>query len=78
MLIYALEKQILERMQTEEELIRTQNELELRVLERTSQHEKANRKLLEEINVRNKVEMALRDSETLFRQLAENIRDVFY
>jgi len=74
----ALEKQILERMQTEEELIRTQNELELRVLERTSQHEKANRKLLEEINERNKVESALRDSETLFRQLAENIRDVFF
>lgn len=74
----ALESQILERMQVEEELIRTQNELELRVIERTAQLEKMNRKLLEEINEKNKAEAALRDSETLFRQLAENIRDVFF
>lgn len=74
----ALESQILERMQAEEELIRTQNELELRVIERTSQLEKMNRILLEEIKEKNKVETALRDSETLFRQLAENIRDVFF
>jgi len=74
----ALEGQILERMQAEEELIRTQNELELRVIERTAQLEKMNKKLLEEIKEKNKAEAALKDSETLFRQLAENIRDVFF
>lgn len=74
----ALEGQIIERMQAEEELIRVQNELELRVAERTAQLEKMNKKLLEEINEKNKAESALRSSETLFRQLAENIRDVFF
>ncbi|NWF89008.1 MAG: PAS domain S-box protein [Ignavibacteriaceae bacterium] len=74
----ALENQILERMQAEEELIRIQNELELRVNERTAQLEKMNKALLDEIHEKNKAESALRDRETLFRQLAENIRDVFF
>jgi PAS domain S-box-containing protein len=62
----------------EEELIKAHQELEARVLERTEQLEQSNERMQHEIAERKKVEDALRESESLFRQLTENIRDVFY
>ena len=53
-------------------------ELELRVVERTAQLEAANTELRHEIEERKGVERALRESELQFRQLAESIDQVFW
>jgi PAS domain S-box-containing protein len=53
-------------------------ELELRVMERTTQLEAANIELRHEIEERRGVEHALRESEQQFRQLAESIDQVFW
>lgn len=65
---------------TEEEgLLQEYSELLIRKLEqRTLQLEEANRRLQEDIAARERVERALRESEERFRQLAENIEDVFW
>jgi PAS domain S-box-containing protein len=73
-----LEKQVIERKKVEEALKKAHDFLEIRVQERTAQLEKMNMDLTLEINERNKIEEALKESETLFRQLTENIRNVFY
>ncbi len=50
--------------------------LEKRVQERTAELAQANRRLQEQIAAREKVEQALRDSESRFRLLAENATDL--
>jgi len=55
-----------------------QNELRSLVAERTHKLEKEQARLTAEIADRKSVEEALRASETNFRQLAENIREVFF
>ena len=52
--------------------------LEERVEERTRELNVSNEQLQEEINERKQAERALRDNEAIFRQLTENIREVFW
>jgi PAS domain S-box-containing protein len=60
-------------------LLREYNEALVHKLEEKSlQLEKTNRSLQSDIAAREKVEAALRESEERFRQLAENIEDVFW
>jgi PAS domain S-box-containing protein len=63
---------ITERVRAEEALRRARDELELRVTERTAELREANRDLQEQIRERERVEEALRESETRFRSLFEN------
>jgi PAS domain S-box-containing protein len=55
-----------------------QDELELRVAERTAQLRAANQALQHELAERRQVETALRESELRFRQLAEHIHEAFW
>ncbi|MBP0021880.1 MAG: PAS domain S-box protein [Cyanobacteria bacterium SBLK] len=64
-------KDISDRRQVEMELRAAKNDLEDRIGKQTAQLRAANERLRQEIHER-------RDSEEKFRQLAENIRDVFY
>lgn len=60
-------------------LLREYSETLIRKLEeKTLQLEESNRKLRRDIAARKEVEAALRESEERFRQLAENIDDVFW
>jgi diguanylate cyclase (GGDEF)-like protein/PAS domain S-box-containing protein len=52
--------------------------LEERVEERTRELNVSNEQLQEEINERKQAERALRESDAIFRQLTENIREVFW
>lgn len=61
-----------------EALRRARDELELRVQERTAELAQANAALRAEISERERMADELRTSEELFRQLAENIREVFW
>lgn len=63
---------ITERVRAEGALRRTRDELELRVTERTAELRKANLFLKEQIAERQRIEEALRESETRFRSLFEN------
>ncbi|WP_414581946.1 PAS domain S-box protein [Scytonema sp. PCC 10023] len=71
-------RDITERKQVEEDLCQLNQELEARVIQRTSDLEQANAKLRSEIAQRQRIEDELRQSEQKFRQLAENIREVFF
>lgn len=66
------------RIEIEEDLRRNQAYLERIVAERTTELERINRKLQQEIVERRKVEDALRKSEERYRRLAENAPDVVY
>jgi PAS domain S-box-containing protein len=55
-----------------------QDELEQRVAKRTAQLQAANAALERELAERRQVEMALRESDLRFRQLAEHIHEVFW
>ncbi len=60
----------------EEELQKTHDELEQRVLERTHELELANKSLQSEIEQRIMSENALQDSENKYRRLIENMNDI--
>lgn len=66
-----ISRDISDRMQLEEALVRARDEVEARVHERTTE-------LSETISKLRKTELALRESQEHFRQLAENIREVFW
>ncbi len=69
----------LESLETSEAALRrTRDELERRVQERTAELATTNASLLAEIAGRRRMEEELRSSEELFRQLAENVREVFW
>jgi PAS domain S-box-containing protein len=59
--------------------IEQQNQiLEAQVAERTAELEQANAQLRAEVTERQQVEKALRESEQQFRQIAENVQEVFW
>jgi len=66
------------RKQTEEVLLKTQRELEVRVQERTSELTTANSTLVKQIAERGQVEATLRESEERYRDLIENANDIIY
>lgn len=69
---------ITQRKQAEEKLRKLNEELEVRVADRTTELSQVNDNLEQEILERKQVETALRLSEERFRQIAENIREVFW
>jgi PAS domain S-box-containing protein len=71
-------RDITQRKQAEEALCQLNHELEVRVRRRTTDLERANANLRNEIAERQRIEDELRQSEEKFRQLAENIREVFF
>jgi PAS domain S-box-containing protein len=71
-------KDITERKRAEEALRQARDELEQRVQERTAALSQVNAQLLQDIAERQQIENTLRESEERFRQLAENIREVFW
>jgi PAS domain S-box-containing protein len=66
------------RKQAEAALQQAYNDLEKRVEERTGELTQANIALQVEVAERQQIEAALRQSEEIFRQFAENIRKVFW
>ncbi|MCP5159373.1 MAG: PAS domain-containing protein [Gammaproteobacteria bacterium] len=62
----------------EDRLRGARDEMESRVQERTAELQTINQTLKRQIAARVQVEIALRDSEERFRQLAEHIREVFW
>ena len=73
-----LELRAVELEEAKENLQGTHGELETRIQRRTAELEIANRQLQNDIAVRERAEAKLRDSEERFRQLAENIFEVFW
>ena len=71
-------RDITERKRAEAALRQARDELEQRVQERTAALSQVNAQLLRDIAERQQIENTLRESEERFRQLAENIREVFW
>jgi PAS domain S-box-containing protein len=69
---------VTERVQAQEALRKAREELEQRVEQRTAELAQANRWLRSEVDERKRSEAALQMSEEKFRDLAENIREVFW
>lgn len=73
---YVVAREITERKQTEAELQRLNQELEIRVEQRTQELQHANQKLRQEIQERQDAEAALRQSEAMYRLLADTSIDM--
>jgi len=69
---------VTERVEAQKELHKAHEDLERRVEQRTSELAQAIRELQREVEVRKRSEAALLLSEEKFRDLAENIREVFW
>lgn len=76
--LFAISRDISERVQAEEALRAAYNELEHRVDERTTELAKANNVLHEEIAERLQAEEALRQSEERYREISDLISDLVY
>ncbi|MBK8961680.1 MAG: PAS domain-containing protein [Candidatus Competibacteraceae bacterium] len=76
--ILGIVRDITVQKQAEQRPQRTRVDLEARVRERTVQLLAINANLERQIAARTQAELALRDSEERFRQLAEHIREVFW
>ena len=74
----AFTNMVQKRQRTEDELRRLRDELEARVAERVAELAEANEALRTENTERRRGEETLRESEEKFRQLADNITDVFW
>lgn len=70
--LYISTKLIKDKNQTEDMLVKSYDELEDKVEDRTRELKKINNKLLEEITSRQKSEASLRESEKRFRSLADS------
>ena len=76
--VIGIARDITARKQAEEQSWRARDELETRMRERTAELVTTNQTLERLIAARVRTEIALRDSEERFRQLAEHIREVFW
>ena len=74
----AFDNMVQKRRRSEDELRRLHDELEVRVAERVVELAEANEALRTENTERKRGEETLRESEEKFRQLADNISDVFW
>ena len=74
----AFDNMVRKRQRAEDELRRLRDELEVRVDDRVAELAKINVALRIENNERKRAEETLRESEEKFRQLADNITDVFW
>jgi PAS domain S-box-containing protein len=77
-LIEDLEREINWRKQVELDLVRSRDELEVRVEQRTAEIAKVNESLLAEIVERKRIESALRLSQEAYGSLSENIPGIVY
>jgi PAS domain S-box-containing protein len=69
---------VTERVRAQEDLRKAREELEDRVQQRTAELAETNRRLQSEVDERKRSETALQMSEEKFRDLAENIKEVFW
>ena len=73
-----LTHEVAERRRAEAALRSLTDELENRVADRTRELERANRRLREEVQERRQAQTALVQSQARYREIFENIQDVFY